>query len=303
MAPSPHAIETILQAVGRTPPVRLERFERPNGPRLFAKCEFLGPANSIFDRAAVAAFLSAERGCHLSPERGLVAAGGTDAVISLAMVSSATGHSLTVVVPKSLNIERKKALVDYGAKLVSIEDEAGLTGAQTKALELAEQKGLLYLDLNAGHEVVVAYEMIGSELIEALGKPPDLTVCGLDLGAIPTGIARGLKGGRVVAVEPAEARIASAGTFAPHLLGGLAPSSAPCALDRSLVTEFEPVGDRDAWDMADRLSRETGILAGIASGAVLVAAIRRAESMTDGDVVAVLPDSGERRFMLADLFQ
>jgi cysteine synthase A len=104
-------------------------------------------------------------------------------------------------------------------------------------------------------------------------------------------------------VEPEAARIASAGTFAPHLLGGLAPSRQPCALDQELVRDFEAVSDREAWEMADRLSRETGILAGIASGAVLVATLRRAASMTGGDVVAVLPDSGERRFMLADLFQ
>jgi cysteine synthase A len=136
-----------------------------------------------------------------------------------------------------------------------------------------------------------------------LGHVPTLAVCGLDLGAIPTGVARGLRNGRVVAVEPEAARIGSASTFGPHLLSGLAPNAWPAALDRLVISEFEAVADREAWDMSERLSRDTGVLAGIVSGAILAAALRLAASMaSDQDIVAVLPDSGERRFMLADLF-
>jgi cysteine synthase len=301
MGPTPPAIDTILRAMGRTPLVRLERLEQPGGPRLFAKCEYLGPGNSIFDRAAVMEIVAAKQGGHLTPDRGLVTAGGSDAVISLAMAASATGHPLTIVVPRSLNVERRRALTDYGAKLVTVEDELGLHGALERAFELVKERDDLYMDLLVGQEIVDAYATIGTELIEALGHVPTLTVCGLDLGAIPTGIAKALGGGRLVAVEPATARI-SKGEFGPHLLGGLAPAADPIALDRERVRDFEAVSDREAWDMAERLSRETGLLAGIASGAVMVAALRRAADLTGGEVVAVLPDSGERRFMLAGFF-
>jgi cysteine synthase A len=297
------ATESVLRAVGRTPLVRLEKLERPGGPRLFVKCEFLGPGNSIFDRAAVAIFEAADHGGHLTPGRTLVAAGGSDASISLAMVASASGHPLTVVVPKSLHPDRRRALADYGARLSPLEDDVGFLGARHAGIELSAKLHGLFLDLFDGAEIIRAYEPIGREVREALGHVPALLCAGLDLGAIPTGIARGLRTGRVVAVEPENARVGSGGTFDHHFLSGLAPAAEPTALDRSVISEFEAVSDREAWDMAERLSRETGVLAGIASGAVLVAALRRAANMTaEQDLVAVLPDSGERRFALAPHF-
>lgn len=296
---TPHAIDSILKSVGRTPLVRLSRLEQPGGPRLYAKVEYLGPGGSIFDRAAVAQATKASLSGCMGEGAPLTAAGGTDAVISLAMVASATGHPLTVYAPRSMLPERKRVLLDYGAKVVSVDDDAGLSAANDRALETKSLGACLSL----GKPVVDAYAAIGEELIEALGTAPALTVCGLDLGAIPTGIAQGLKGAPVLAVEPETARIGSGGPFGPHLQLGLAPGPEPIALDRSLVTDFEAVDDRAAWDMAERLSRETGLLAGLASGAVLVAALRRLPRYGSDDVVvAVLPDMGERRFMLADFF-
>jgi cysteine synthase A len=298
------AFDSILLTIGRTPLVRLEKLERPGGPRLFAKLEFLGPGGSIFDRAAYAVYDSAGYAGHLTPQRPLVVAGGTDASISLALVCSATGHPLSVVIPRSLNIERRRALTDYGAALHPVDDGLGLTGARQAALELARSTHALLVDLFEGDEIVHGYEPIGREIVSALGHRPALVVCGLDLGAIPTGVARGLLTTPVVAVEPAQARIGSGGTFGAHLLGGLAPGPSPAALDRAIVKQFEAVEDREAWDMAERFTRETGILAGIASGAVLVGALRRATAFTqNADIVLVLPDSGERRFMLAELFR
>lgn len=302
MKPVPPSIDSILETTGRSPLVRLERLEQPGGPRLFAKCEFLGPSNSIFDRAAIAVLQAAERSGRLVPGAPVVAAGGTDASISLALAASGSGHPLTVVVPKSLHPERRRALMDYGAKLVSVDDAAGLAGAREKAAELAAQQQATVLDVFLDRVSVEAYADIGREIVEALGRAPDLTFCGLDLGAIPSGIARGL-GRPLVAVEPEAARIGSDGAFGAHLLGGLAPAPEPVRLDRTAVESFEAVSDREAWEASERLSRETGILAGIASGAILAAALRRASSVPEGGVVVVvLPDSGERRFMLADFF-
>lgn len=283
--------------------MRLARLERVGGPRLFAKCEFLGPGNSIFDRSAVAALDAGWRGGHLEAGRALVTAGGTDASISIAMAASASGHPLTVVIPRSLGPERRRILMDYGATLEALDDDAGLEGAQEHAFAIAGRNHGLFLDLFRGPEIVAAYERIGEELIEALGSAPTLTVAGLDLGAIPTGIARGLADAEVLAVEPATARIGSGGPFGPHLLSGLAPAPGAVALDRTRITDFESVDDRTAWEMTEKLTLETGILAGIASGAVLAVALRRAASLdSSASVVAVLPDSGERRFALAAFF-
>ena len=303
MEKAPCAVTNVLETVGRTPLVRLQALERASGPMLFAKCEFLGPGNSIFDRAAAAEIARAVRAGHLANGRHLVAAGGTDASISLAMAASATGHRLTLLVPRSLGPERRRALLDYGATLESLDDLVGFEQASERALERAKETRALFVDLFEGEAVVAAYEPIAAELVEALGAAPSLTVCGLDLGAIPTGIARGLAGGHVVAVEPAQARVGSGGGWAAHLLLGLAPAPHAVALDRALVTDFEPVDERDAWQACDELARQAGVLAGIVSGALVVAARRRMASMrADQTVVVVLPDSGERRFALAGLF-
>lgn len=302
IAPPP-AASNVLETIGATPLVRLSQFESPGGPRLFAKCEFLGPGNAIFDRAALAQVEAAEKDGRLaSAPGGIFAAGGTDAVVSLALVASAKGVPLTVVVPRSMHLDRRRALRDYGAKSIAVDESLGHDGACAKARELAAEREGLLLDL-FGAESSSAYEAIGRELVEALGRAPALTVCGLDLGAIPTGISRGLGSARVLAVEPGSARIATEGKFGPHLLNGLAPAPLPIALDRDAVDALDAVDDRAAWAMAERLSREAGLLAGIVSGAVVEVALRQMDGLSSADsIVAVLPDSGERRFLLADFF-
>lgn len=290
----PRAIDTILKAVGRTPLVRLSPLERAGGPKLYAKCEYMGPGNAIFDRAAAAQLSEAVLGGHLSDGGTLVSSGGTDAVVSLAMAASATGHRFIAVVPKSMLFERKRLLVDYGARVVTVPDDAGAMGAHERAMELAREASGLCVCLHAGRTVVGAYETIGRELVEALGSAPALTVCGLDSGAIPTGIARGLAGGKVVAAEPSSPA---------HLMLGLQLRADSRALDASLVSDFEAVDDREAWDTANQLASQCGLLAGLASGAVLTATLRRAEAFgADDSLVAVLPDAGERRFMLSPFF-
>ena len=292
--PAPRAIDSILKAVGRTPLVRLTRLEREGGPKLYAKCEYLGPGGSIFDRAAVAQVNEAILGGHLPDGGTLVASGGTDAIVSLAMVASATGHPFVAVVPRTMLPERKRVLADYGARLVPVDEAVGPSGAHEKALEIAREKKGLCVCLHAGRVVTGAYEAIGRELVDALGAPPTLTVCGLDRGAIPNGLAKGLAGAGLVAVSPASI---------PHLMLGLVPAAEATVLERELVPDFESVEDREAWVVAERLARDTGLLAGLASGAVMATALRRAATLgPDDTVVAVLPDMGERRFMLSPFF-
>ena len=202
--------------------------------------------------------------------------------------------------PRSLNVERKRALTDYGARLVALEDDLGFEEARQRAFIVAQERKILFVDLFEGAEIVAAYERI-AEILEALGHVPAATYCGLDSRRHSHGHCAGARRsrgrdrasdgayriGRFLRVPLARrtcARRQSSGS-----------SIAPC------VQRFEAVEDAEAWAMAERLSKETGILAGIASGAVLVAALRDAHKT--GDVVAVLPDSGERRFMLADLFR
>lgn len=291
---TPRAIDSVLKAVGRTPLVRLSAFERASGPRLYAKCEYMSPGGSIFDRAAVAQITEAILGGHLSEGGTLVSAGGTDVVVSLAMAASATGHRFIAVVPRSMMFERKRVLADYGAKLVQVDDAVGLAGAHEKAIEVARESKALCVCLGAGRTVTTAYEAIGRELIEALESPPTLTFCGLDYGAIPNGLSRGLAGAALVAVEPAES---------DHLMLGLNPRAEARALDHAAVTEIDSITDADAWELAERLAKETGLLAGLGSGAVLVAMLRRSLSFgADDTLVAVLPDMGERRFMLSSFF-
>lgn len=291
---TPRAIDSVVKAVGRTPLVRLRAFESPAGPALYAKCEYLNPGGSIFDRAASAQIAEAVQGGHLSEGRGLVAAGGTDAVVSLAMVASALGHALTLVVPRSMLPERKRVLVDYGARLVAVDDAQGLSGAFERVMMMAKETGALAVCLADGRACIDAYGNIGREIEEALGKAPSVVVCGLDRGAIPRGIAQGLTNARLVLVQP--------GTE-DHLMLGLGREESAKLPDRAFVEAVDDVSDAEAWSVAERTAKETGLLVGLASGAVLSSLIRRAQKFGPDDaLVAVLPDGGERRFMLAPFF-
>jgi len=301
---APHAVTSIRSTAGHTPLVRLPAFEPPGGARLFAKCEFLGPGGSIFDRAALHELESAHRTGHLDDAKPLFAAGGTDAIVSLAMAAASLGNPLTLLVPRALASERRRLLIDYGARLELLDDATGHDAAQAEARRRAAAAGALYIDLFFGAGPVAAYAELGRELRGALGAPPEVTVCGLDLGAIPTGIARGLGGGRVVAVQPASAAVATGGTFGPHLLGGLVPGPQLRALDRTIVTAFAEATEEEGWALSAELARRTGILAGIVSGAVLSVARREAARLgPDASVVAVLPDHGERRHLLAPFLE
>jgi cysteine synthase A len=302
--------------IGRTPLVRLRRVIDGAPCRVLAKIEARNPAGSVKCRLGAAMVWDAERRGVLGPGKEIVEPTSGNTGIALAFVASAKGYPLTLAMPETMSVERRKLLLVYGARLVLTEGAKGMTGAVAKAREIAQSDPGRYVLLQqfenpanaAIHEATT-----GPEIWEDTGGEVDLFVAGVGTGGTITGVARYLKGRRAVrsiAVEPAaspvltQTRAGAPLQPAPHKIQGIGAGFVPKVLDLSVVDEIETVTNEEAIAMARRLAREEGILAGISCGAAAVAAVRAAHRPENAGktIVVVLPDSGER-YLSTALFE
>jgi cysteine synthase A len=297
------------QSVGRTPLVRLNRIFDGANAAVFAKIEGRNPASSVKDRVAVAMIEDAERRGLLGPGKELLEATSGNTGIGLAFVAAAKGIDLTLTMPETMSIERRKLLAAFGAKLVLTPGAKGMAGAVAKAEEIAAEdpKYLLLRQFSnpanpAAHEATT-----GPEIWEGTGGKVDIFVSGVGTGGTITGVSRHIKKARgkailSVAVEPESSPVLTQKRAGqplkpgPHKIQGIGAGFVPDTLDLSLVDEIECVSDEEAITYARRLAREEGILSGISSGAAVAVAVRltqRPEHMGK-TIVVILPDSGER---------
>jgi cysteine synthase A len=297
------------QSVGRTPLVRLDRIIDGANATVFAKIEGRNPASSVKDRVAVAMIEDAERRNLLVPGKELLEATSGNTGIGLAFVAAAKGIDLTLTMPETMSLERRKLLAAFGAKLVLTEGAKGMAGAVAKAEEIAAEnsKYLLLRQFSnpanpAAHEATT-----GPEIWEGTGGKVDIFIAGVGTGGTITGVSRHIKKVRgkailSVAVEPESSPILTqkrAGQPlqpSPHKIQGIGAGFVPDTLDLSLVDEIERVSDEEAIAYARRLAREEGILSGISSGAAVAVAAclaKKPEHMGK-TIVVILPDSGER---------
>lgn len=297
-------INSITEAIGRTPLMRLAKIENSEGAgtAIYGKLEAMNPAGSIKDRAALWMIKDAE-------ERGLLGEGGTiieptsgNTGIGLAAIAAAKGYKAIFVLPDTMSIERRKLLKAYGAELVLTEGKKGMQGSVEKAEELHQA---IPGSIIAGQFVNFAnarshIETTGPELWEDLDGKVDILVAGIGTGGTITGTGRFLKEKnrdvQIVAVEPKKSPLLSEGKAGPHNLQGIGANFIPEVLDRALVDEIITVLEEDAYDLARKLAREEGYLAGITSGAALWAAVQLSKRPDNAgkNIIAVLPDSGER---------
>ncbi len=314
-APRPRAgppLETILEAVGGTPVVRLARVVPAGAAEVFAKLESFNPGGSVKDRIAVSMIAAAERDGRLEPGGRVVEPTSGNTGMGLALACAVRGYRLTLVMPDSTSLEHRQALEAYGAELVLTPAEEGMPPAVARAAELAREGGALLLQQfenpanPAAHREGTAREL--ALAFEALGAPPDAFVAGVGTGGTITGVADVLRRARpgtlVVAVEPEACAVLSGGPPGATRIQGLGAGFVPRVLDRAAYDRVERVSDEEAWAMKLRLAREEGLLVGTSSGAAVVAAIRVALALGAGRRVAtVLPDTGERYFSMAEWFQ
>jgi cysteine synthase A len=304
-------LESILEAVGGTPVVRLSRVVGPGSAEVFAKLESLEPGGSVKDRIALSMLEAAEREGRLSPGGHVVEPTSGNTGLGLALACAVKGLRLTLVMPDSTSLEHLQALEAYGAVLVLTPAEDGMPPAVARAREIARKEGALLLQQfenpanPAAHRAGTGPELLAA--FRALGALPDAVVLGVGTGGTLTGVAATLRAASpsvsIVAVEPLACAVLSGGAPGPTRIQGLGAGFVPGVLDRGAYDRVLAVGDEEAWAMKLRLAREEGLLVGISSGAAAVAALRVAAELGPGRRVATLfADTGERYFSMAEWF-
>ena len=292
--------DSILDTIGRTPVVRLQRLAPP-GVELHAKVEAFNPGGSVKDRLALAIILDAEARGVLKPGDTVIEATSGNTGVALAMVCAARGYSFVAVMSDSFSIERRKLMRAYGARVILTPAAERGTGMVRRAAELAKQHGW-FLASQFENPANPAYhrQTTAAEILrDYAGRRLDHFVSGWGTGGTLTGVAEVLRAARpevkVTTCEPASASLLGGAEFVPHKIQGWTPDFIPAVLNRDVVGDIVKGDDVVARDPARRLAREEGIFAGLSSGATIAAALEVAKSARKGDVIlAMLPDTGER---------
>lgn len=304
--------------IGKTPLVRLNRITAGCGATVLAKIEGRNPAYSVKCRIGAAMIWQAEQDGLLGPGKELIEPTSGNTGIALAFVAASRGIPLTLTMPETMSLERRKLLTAYGARLLLTEGRQGMSGAINMARELAESEPERYVLLQQFANPAnprIHHDTTGPEIWQDSDGQIDVLVAGVGTGGTITGVSRYIKSTlgeplESVAVEPltspviSQARAGDAISPGPHKIQGIGAGFVPDNLDLSLVDRVETVSDAEAVAMARRLMREEGILAGISCGAATCAALRlAADSAYAGKtIVVVLPDSGER-YLSSMLFE
>ena len=294
-------------SIGNTPLVKLNRI---TSHKIYAKLESRNPAASVKCRIGANMIWDAEQSGRLKPGMELVESTSGNTGIALAFVAASRGYPVTLTMPNTMSIERRKVLIALGAKLVLTDGAKGMKAAMQKAAEIVESDPSRYLMLQQFENPAnpaIHEKTTGPEIWEATNGEIDVLVSGVGTGGTITGIARYIKNTQgkaitAVAVEPESSymiRAAKEGkepSHAPHKIQGIGAGFIPKTLDLNVVDQVEAISNDEAIEWAHRLMREEGILAGISCGAAMAAAQRVAEQPQHRGktIVVILPDSGER---------
>lgn len=299
--------QNILEAIGHTPMVRLNKLVDERSAQVYAKLESFNPMHSVKDRVARSMVEAAERSGELRPGMTVVEPTSGNTGIGLAMVCAAKGYRLVITMPETMSIERRRLMAAFGAEIVLTPGKEGMMGA------IARAEGMVSSDPNSfmpqqfknpanpqAHYVTTAEEI--------LADLPDLDafVSAVGTGGTITGVGRALRERKcsveLVAVEPSASPVLSGGKPGPHRIQGIGAGFVPDTCDLSLIDRILQVDDVEAIKHARDLARKEGILCGISSGAALCGALNVAKELgPDAKVVVLLADTGER-YLSTDLF-
>lgn len=299
----------ILDTIGQTPIVRLNKVTEHCPAQVLGKIEMLNPSGSVKARSAWGIIQYAEREGIVHPGSIIVEPTSGNQGIALAMVGAVRGYKVILVMPENMSVERKKLIEAFGAEVILTPVHADLAGAVEKAKELVAEIPGAWMPNQFINPANPAYHeaTTAQEILEQMEGPIDAFLAGVGTGGTLTGIGRALKKKfpsiKIYAIEPATSAVIGGGKPGKHKIQGIGDGFIPENLDLSVIDGALAVSDEEAFTMCRRLAKEEGILAGISSGAAVVAAIRVGQQLgSECTVLTILPDTGER-YLSTELFR
>jgi len=302
------AAANVLELIGRTPIVKLNKMGDSRDADVYVKLESFNPAGSIKDRPALFMIETAEKQGKLNQESIILEATSGNTGIGLAMVAAIKGYRLVIVMPENMSEERKKLLAAYGAELVFTPAKLGMKGAVAKAQQMAaeDERYFLVRQFENPANVESHYQTTAQEILEQCEGHLDALVCGVGSGGTLTGVASLLKKSipqvQIIAVEPYTSAVLSGNPAGPHNLQGIGAGFIPPVLNIELVDRIYPVKDEAAFQTCLLLARKEALLVGLSSGAVIYAALQIASELGAGRQVLAIAADGMDKYMSTELF-
>lgn len=303
----PRVLDNILETVGNTPMVRLNRIVPEGAATVYAKLESFNPMSSVKDRIAKAMVEVAERKGKITKDTTIIEPTSGNTGIGLAMVCAVKGYKLVLTMPETMSVERRKLLAAFGAELVLTPGPEGMKGALKRADELAASTPNSFIPQQFENKANpwIHRKTTAKEILRAVDSV-DAFVSGVGTGGTITGVGQVLKKRfpqvKIIAVEPEDSPVLSGGKPGPHKIQGIGAGFVPKVLDTKIYDTIIKVPTKDAVETARKLAKMEGLLMGISSGAAAFAALNVAKELGPRKtVVVVLPDTGER-YLSTELF-
>ncbi len=302
---------SIIETIGKTPLVKLNRITENIKPNIFVKLESFNPGGSVKDRIALSMIFKAEEEGIINKDTTIVEPTSGNTGIGLAIICAAKGYKLILTMPDNVSVERKQILQAYGAEVILTPKEDGMKGSITKAEEISKEKGKVFIPQQFKNlaNPEIHRKTTAKEIFNDLEGHVDGFIAGVGTGGTITGVGEILKdrvGARmkVYAIEPKESAVLSGGEPGPHKIQGIGAGFIPEVLNTEIYDKIITVDYDDAVETARKLARLEGIFVGISAGACAWAAIFEAsKDFEEGEnLVALLPDGGEK-YLSTDLFR
>lgn len=302
--------DNVLEAMGRTPLIRLNRLAEPDAAQILVKFEGVNVGGSVKTRTAFQMIEEAEKRGDIGPDSIIVEPTSGNQGIGLALVCAVRGYAARIIMPDSVSVERRKLVQHYGAEVVIVHDDGDIGACIAECIAIAERMAVedprVYVPQQFENEDnLFAHKYhTALEIVEDVEGPVHGFCSGIGTGGTISGVGQILKrlypDVRIWAVEPENAAILSGGGIGTHLQMGIGDGLIPAILDQGIYDDICIVSDEEAIDTARALAREEGLLCGVSSGTNVAAARRLARKLGAGKtVVTLLPDTGERYFSTA----
>ena len=299
----------ILELIGNTPMVKLNKIVTKDMASIFAKLESFNPGGSVKDRICLSMIEDAENKGLIKPGATIIEPTSGNTGIGLAIVSVIKGYKCILTMPETMSLERIYILRSYGAEVVLTPGVEGMMGSIKKAEELGKKISNSFIPHQFENlsNPAIHRKTTAQEILTSMDGKVNAFVAGIGTGGTITGVGEVLKKHnpkvRIVAVEPTGSPVLSGGKPGPHKIQGIGAGFIPDVLNKGVIDEIIKVDDNDAFKTSQRLAKEEGLFMGISSGAAAWTALKVAKALKKGNVAVILPDTGERYFSMEQYFE